>query len=80
MQITLNIPNEQLFEKILWLLNRFKSDGVEIIANMQRAKPIDKNPRLKQFEQIINTRSTNSVKVDDSTILNPHSELSNDIS
>ena len=80
MQITLNIPNEQLFEKILWLLNRFKNDGVEIIANIQRAKPIEKSPRLQQFEQIINTRSKNSIKVDDSSILNPHSELSNDIS
>ena len=80
MQITLNIPNEQLFEKILWLLNRFKNDGVEIITNMQRAKIVEENPRLKQFEQIMNTRSKNSIKVDDSTILNPHSELSNDIS
>ena len=26
MTITLNIPNEQLFEKILWFLNRFKSE------------------------------------------------------
>ncbi|CAA6813962.1 MAG: Unknown protein [uncultured Sulfurovum sp.] len=30
MTITLNIPNEQLFDKILWLLNRFKNDGLEI--------------------------------------------------
>ena len=80
MQITLNIPNEQLFEKILWLLNRFKNDGVEIITNMQKAKTIEKNPQLKQFEQIINTRSKNSIKVDEAIVLNPHSELSNDIS
>ena len=79
MQITLNIPNEQVFEKILWLLNRFKSDGVEIITNIQRAKSIEKNPRLKQLEQIINTKSKNSIKVDNFTIFNPHSELSNDI-
>ena len=80
MIITLNISNEQLFEKILWLLNRFKNDGVEIITNMQKAKPIENNPRLKQFEQLINTRSKNSIRVDESTVLNPHSELSNDIS
>ncbi len=80
MQITLNIPNEQLFEKILWLLNRFKNDGVEIITNMQRAKTIEKNPQLKQFEQIINTRSKNSIKVDEAIVLNPQSKLSNDIS
>ena len=80
MQITLNIPNEQLFEKILWLLNRFKSDGVEIIANKQRTKSIDKSLRLKEFENLINTKSKNSIKVDNRTILNPHNELSNDIS
>ena len=52
MQITLNIPNEQLFEKILWLLNRFKHDGVEIITNMQRTKPIDKNPHNQLIHNI----------------------------
>ncbi|CAA6800219.1 MAG: Unknown protein [uncultured Sulfurovum sp.] len=33
MMITLKIPNEQLFDKILWLLNRFKNDGLEIITS-----------------------------------------------
>lgn len=33
MQLTINISNEQLFEKILWLLNSFKNDGLEIIEN-----------------------------------------------
>ncbi len=82
MQITLNIPNEQLFEKILWLLNRFKSDGVEIITNMQKVKQPQKmkNEKLAKFEQIINMKSENSIKVDNFLILNPHSELSNDIS
>jgi len=82
MQITLNIPNEQLFKKILWLLNRFKNDGVEIRTNIQRAKQPQKkrNEKLVQFEQIVNTKSKNSIKVDDFLILNPHSELSSDIS
>ena len=82
MQITLNIPNEQLFEKILWLLNRFKNDGVEIITNMQRVKQLSKkrNKKLVKFEQIINTKSKNSIQIDNFLILNPHSELSNDIS
>jgi hypothetical protein len=82
MQITLNIPNEQLFEKILWLLNRFKNDGVEIITNMQKVQQPQKkrNEKLAKFEQIINMKSENSIKVDDFLILNPHSELSNDIS
>ena len=82
MQITLNIPNEKLFEKILWLLNRFKNDGVEIITNMQKVKQISKkkNYKLNKFEQIINTKSKNSIQIDNFLILNPHSELSNDIS
>ncbi|MDQ7084912.1 MAG: hypothetical protein Q9M36_08245 [Sulfurovum sp.] len=33
MQLTINIPNEQLFERIVWLLNSFKNDGLEIIEN-----------------------------------------------
>ena len=80
MTITLQIPNEQLFEKILWLLNRFKHDGVKIVTNMQSVQPINKNPRLIEFEKIINTKNNNSIRVDESIILNPHSELSNDIS
>jgi hypothetical protein len=44
MTITLNIPNEQLFEKILWLLSRFKNDGLEIITDRQRSKTVDKTP------------------------------------
>ena len=80
MQITLNIPNEQLFNQILWLLNRFKNDGVEIITMMQGTKSMDKNPRLKAFEKLVNTKSKSSIEVDEFVILNPHSELSNDIS
>jgi hypothetical protein len=79
MTITLNVQNEQLFDKILQLLNIFKNDGLEIIANRQKILKVD-NSRLKHFEQIINTKSKNSIKVDEHIILNPHSELSDDIS
>jgi len=33
MTITLNVQNEQLFDKVLWLLNHLKNDGLEIIAS-----------------------------------------------
>jgi len=33
MQLTINISNEQLFDKIVWLLNSFKNDGLEIIEH-----------------------------------------------
>jgi hypothetical protein len=33
MTITLNVQNEQLFDKVLWLLNHLKNDGLEIITS-----------------------------------------------
>jgi len=71
MTITLNVQNEQLFNKILQLLNIFKNEGLEIITNRQKNLKID-NLRLNHFEQIINTKSENSIKVDEHIILNPH--------
>ena len=51
MQIRLNIPNEQLFENILWLLNHFKNNDVEIIANRQKAKPL-KQTNFSELKEI----------------------------
>ena len=36
MQLTINISNEQLSDKILWLLNSFKKDGLEIISKSKK--------------------------------------------
>ncbi len=36
MQLTINISNEQLFDKILWFLNTFKSQGLEIIESSKK--------------------------------------------
>jgi len=33
MQLTINITNEQLFDKILWFLNSFKNQGLEIVES-----------------------------------------------
>ncbi len=30
MQLNINIPNENIANKVLWLLEHFKSDGVEV--------------------------------------------------
>ena len=30
MQLNINIPNENIASKVLWLLEHFKSDGVEV--------------------------------------------------
>ena len=31
MQLNINIPNENIAEKVLWMLEHFKSDGVEVL-------------------------------------------------
>ena len=31
MQITVNFKNETVAQKVLWILDRFKDDGVEVI-------------------------------------------------
>jgi hypothetical protein len=44
MQLTLNIPNEQLYNQIVWLLKRFKNDGLEmIIDKKENSSPNAKN-------------------------------------
>ncbi|CAA6801337.1 MAG: Unknown protein [uncultured Sulfurovum sp.] len=81
MQVTINIPNEQLFEKIVWFLNAFKKDGLEIISSSSNHDREDiENKQLKDFENLLNIKSKNAVVLSSDTILNPHSELSNDIS
>lgn len=30
--LTINIQNDQLFTKVLWLLEHFKKDGLEVVA------------------------------------------------
>jgi len=33
MKLTIHIKNSDVFEKILWMLEHFKSDGVEIVKS-----------------------------------------------
>ena len=35
MQLTIEIPNEQLFNKVMRVLNTFKNDGIKITSNTQ---------------------------------------------
>ena len=52
MTITLNIHNEQLFDKILWFLNRFQNDGLEIIThNKDTNQKDEKEPLENKFSQ-----------------------------
>ena len=43
MTITLNVQNEQLFDKVLWLLNHLKNDGLEILTSRNRHKELSSN-------------------------------------
>ena len=47
MQLTLNIKNEQLFDNIIWFLNRFKNDGLEIIMH-KKETPLTPNDTQKK--------------------------------
>ncbi len=40
MTITLNVHNEQLFDKVLWLLNHLKNDGLEILTSRTKQKEL----------------------------------------
>ena len=54
MPLTINISNEQLFEKILWLLSRFENDGLEIITDIQKNKstPTESKNKFSEFAGI----------------------------
>ncbi|HIP40893.1 MAG TPA: hypothetical protein EYG90_00085 [Campylobacterales bacterium] len=54
MTITLNIQNEQLFNRILWLLSRFKNDGLEIITDIQKniSTPTEPKNKFSEFAGI----------------------------
>jgi hypothetical protein len=81
MTIKIDIPNEQLSEKILWLLNRFKSDGVKITTiNINNNSVPRNNQALNALENIVNTKSKDSIVLDNAIVLNLHAELSLDIS
>ena len=48
MQIIINISNEQLFDKILWFLNSFKNQGLEIVES--RCTDLSKNEILQNLK------------------------------
>ncbi len=79
MTIKIDIPNEQLSEKILWLLNNFKHDGVKITTSREKQIVSKNSTALNTLDHIIQTKSEHGIKLDNSLILNPHAELSRDI-
>lgn len=48
--ITLNVQNKQLFDKILWFLNRFKNDGLNIMTNKDNLSDESANRSKKSID------------------------------
>jgi len=53
--ITIRIKNDSLTEKIVWLLNHIKEDGIEIIFNDD----------IQDFELLRATRNDKSISFDE---------------
>jgi len=82
MQITVRIEDESIAQNILWFLSNLKDKGVEIIDDLKTTSLNDNSmdSTLKELDSLIKTSSTNATLVDIDSILNPHKELSSDIS
>ncbi len=70
MQITINISNEQLFDKILWFLNSFKNQGLEIVES----KHIDLFKSDSSEDEVLNSfrdsiKDIKKLKDGDSSVL-----------
>ncbi len=53
--ITIKIKNDSITEKMLWLLNHIKEDGIEIIFNDD----------MQDFELLRETRNDKSISFDE---------------
>ncbi len=62
MTITLNVQNEQLFDKILNFLNRFSNDGLEIITN--RTHKVINQPNSKPCKKTLPKGFLNPIQID----------------
>ncbi len=41
MQLTIEIPNQPLYDNILWFLNKFKDDGLKIVTTSLEESKVD---------------------------------------
>jgi len=67
MTITIKTENQELFDNLLWLLEHFKDDGLEIsTSKMQRTKPISLKTKDFKFDrEEANQRETKWEKFSD---------------
>jgi len=62
MTITLNVQNEQLFDKILNFLNRFTNDGLEIITN--RTHKVINQPNSTPYKKTLPKGFLNPIQIE----------------
>jgi len=62
MTITLNVQNEQLFDKILNFLNRFTNDGLEIITN--RTHKVSNQPNATPYKKTLPKGFLNPIQIE----------------
>jgi len=53
--LTINIQNESLTEKVLWMLEHFKSDGLEIISSKED---------IEDLKMLKSTRNEETVSIE----------------
>ena len=63
-QLTLNITNEKIMDKLLWMLEHFKSDGVEIVKpetrNQKPETELTDEYMQKNWRELVMTSGDNS--------------------
>jgi len=73
MTITLNVQNEQLFDKILHFLNRFTNDGLEIITN--RTYKENHQPHSTSYKKSLPKGFLNPIQIDNYNNIATRDEL-----
>ena len=77
--------NQNLEEELDYFIKKTHKTKTEVVKEalkllFEKEKKSKQDNLLNQFNTLISTKSKNAIKIDKNTILNPHSELTNDIS
>ena len=75
MQLTLNIENEESAEKILWFLEHFKKDGLEIKKSKSKVNEYSEEYLKEHWRELIMTHE--DPEIDDDDKLLKKSKISN---
>ena len=52
MQLTIEIPNQPLYDKIIWFLSKFKDDGLEIVKSTQNNDTVKSINSIEHFKTL----------------------------